>query len=76
MLCTHVPNWSLQAVIAGPDRHTDVLSIPTCQDCAPTLSNEIVAVLGLPVVFRRFGPGDIAAQVSRYSPGESASQIS
>ncbi|MFD3431279.1 hypothetical protein [Nocardia fluminea] len=76
MLCTHVSNWSFQAVIAGQDRATDVLSIPTCQDCALTLSNEIVRATGLPVVFRRFSPGDIAAQVSRYSPGESASQIS
>lgn len=63
MLCTHVPRWSLQAVIAGPDRHTDVLSIPTCQDCALTLSNEIARATGLPVIFRRFSPGDCLTAV-------------
>ncbi|MFD4357450.1 hypothetical protein ACFWPX_33235 [Nocardia sp. NPDC058518] len=64
MLCTHVPDWTLQAVIAGQDRATDILAIPTCQDCALTLSNEIVRETSLPVTFRRFSPGDTASQIS------------
>ncbi|TCJ88123.1 hypothetical protein [Nocardia alba] len=59
MLCTHVPDWSLQAVIAGQDRDTDILVIPTCQDCVLTLSKEIARATSLPVIFRRFSPGDL-----------------
>ncbi|MFD4356737.1 hypothetical protein ACFWPX_29590 [Nocardia sp. NPDC058518] len=76
MLCTHVPDWSLQAVISGQDSVADVLAIPTCEDCSLTLSNEIVSATGLPVTFRRFSSGGIASQVSRYSPRDSASPVS
>ncbi|MFD4444375.1 hypothetical protein ACFWPK_31830 [Nocardia sp. NPDC058519] len=64
MLCNHVPDWSLQAVITGHDRNSDVLVIPVCQDCALVVANEIVKATGLPVTFRRFSPGDIASKVS------------
>lgn len=57
MLCAHRPLWAFQAVVSRRGGAGDLLAIPTCRDCAPSVCNEAVRATGEPATLRTLDIG-------------------
>lgn len=64
MLCAHKPLWAFQAVVSGRGETGDLLCIPTCRECAPSVCNEAVRATGEPATLRTLDIGAAGLEIS------------